>query len=74
MKTYEAIYRDGQIHWVGEQPDIAAARVLVTIVEEYAPEMRAKQAAQALLELEGTEPDLQDIPRRRWDSLHEDSR
>lgn len=34
LKSYEAIYENGQVKWLSEQPDIATARVIVTVLEE----------------------------------------
>jgi hypothetical protein len=34
LKSYEAIYENNQLKWSGEQPQIASARVIVTILEE----------------------------------------
>jgi predicted DNA-binding antitoxin AbrB/MazE fold protein len=75
LKTYEAIYENGQLKWVSEEPDIKSARILITVMEEYSSsaEERARVAAKALAQLEGTEPVLEDIPRRRWNAHHEDS-
>jgi len=70
LKTYEAIYDNGQLKWVSEEPDIKSARILITVMEEYSSsaEEQARVAAKALAQLEGTEPDLEDIPRRRWNA------
>lgn len=34
LKSYEAIYENGQVKWLGEQPCVQTARVIVTILEE----------------------------------------
>ena len=34
LKSYEAIYENGQMKWLKEQPSIQSARVIVTILEE----------------------------------------
>ena len=34
LKSYEAIYENGQIKWLSEQPEITSARIIVTILEE----------------------------------------
>jgi hypothetical protein len=36
LKSYEAIYKNGQFEWVGEQPTIQSARLIVTVLEETA--------------------------------------
>jgi hypothetical protein len=33
LKSYEAVIENGQIKWLAEQPKIAAARVIVTVLE-----------------------------------------
>jgi hypothetical protein len=70
LKTYEAIYDNGQLKWVSEEPDIKSARILITVMEEYSSsaEEQARVAAKALAQLEGTELNLEDIPRRRWNA------
>jgi hypothetical protein len=79
LKTYEAIYENGQLKWLAEQPDLDSARVLITVVEELAQDLpsdgltKAQRAARALAKLGGTEPDLEDIPRRQWDGVHENA-
>jgi hypothetical protein len=37
LKSYEAIYENGQITWVKEQPQVSSARVIVTVLLEDAP-------------------------------------
>lgn len=34
LKSYEAIYENGQVKWLSEQPEIKTARVIVTVLEE----------------------------------------
>jgi len=63
LKTYEALYENGQIKWLSDRPEIRSARVLVTVIEELtqgncAEKNQARQAAQALAKLGGTEPHL----------------
>ncbi|MGJ3247663.1 MAG: hypothetical protein ACFE0I_16505 [Elainellaceae cyanobacterium] len=69
LKSYEAIYENGQVKWLTEQPDVTTARVIVTVLVEVSsqvePPLKAQQAAHALAQLGGSEPDLQPIPRRR---------
>jgi len=40
LKSYEAIYENGQIKWASEQPEVNATRVIVTIIEETAPSQK----------------------------------
>jgi hypothetical protein len=37
LKSYEAIYEDGQVKWLGEQPSVSSARLIVTVLEEITP-------------------------------------
>ena len=34
LKSYEAIYENGQFKWLTEQPELKTARVIVTVLEE----------------------------------------
>ena len=34
LKSYEAIYENGQIKWLADRPEVLAARVVVTVLEE----------------------------------------
>lgn len=34
LKSYEAIYENGQLRWLSEQPSAISARVIVTVIEE----------------------------------------
>jgi hypothetical protein len=34
LKSYEAIYENGQVTWLAEQPPTYRARVIVTILED----------------------------------------
>ena len=34
LKSYEAIYENGQVKWLAEEPSVRSARVIVTILEE----------------------------------------
>lgn len=71
LKTYEAIIQDGQVKWLAEKPDIRSGRVFITVLEERSmvtPKINVainNSLKQDLLNLFGTEPDAQDIPRRR---------
>lgn len=33
LQTYEAIYNNGQMEWLGETPNVKKAKVIVTILE-----------------------------------------
>jgi hypothetical protein len=34
LKSYEALYENGQVTWVTEQPSAQSARLIVTVLEE----------------------------------------
>lgn len=34
LKSYEAIYENGQMKWLAERPEVSSARVVVTVLEE----------------------------------------
>mgnify|MGYP001150427403 CR=1 FL=1 len=34
LKSYEAIYENGQVKWLAERPEVSSARVVVTVLEE----------------------------------------
>jgi hypothetical protein len=34
LKSYEAIYENGQVQWLEEKPEISHARLIVTVLDE----------------------------------------
>jgi hypothetical protein len=34
LKSYEAMYENGQVKWLNEQPSVQSARLIVTVLEE----------------------------------------
>lgn len=67
LKSYEAIYEDGQVKWLDPPPLIASARIIITVLAEV-PGVTSEPsvlAASQLANLGGSQPDLQPIPRRR---------
>jgi hypothetical protein len=34
LNSYEAIYENGQVKWLAEQPQVSSARIIVTVLEE----------------------------------------
>ena len=42
LKSYEAIYENGQVKWLSEQPTVRSARVIVTILEETEPAVKRR--------------------------------
>lgn len=45
LKSYEAIFENGQMKWVADQPNVTSARVIVTILEESAPPSQRRTAS-----------------------------
>ena len=43
LKSYEAVIENGHITWLAEQPQLVAARVIVTVLEEGLEENAAPQ-------------------------------
>jgi hypothetical protein len=71
LKTYEVMIENGQINWLSEQPNVKSARAIITFLEEKVltnkmPEFFVDRDLK-LEELGGSEPQAQDIPRRRYD-------
>lgn len=70
LKAYEVMIENGQIKWLKENPNIKSARAILTLLEE---DMLTGEKADLLAdnepkleELGGSEPQSQDIPRRRY--------
>jgi hypothetical protein len=34
LKSYEALYENGEVKWIAEQPSVQSARLIVTVLEE----------------------------------------
>ena len=34
LKSYEAIYENGQVKWLNEKPILSSARIIVTVLDE----------------------------------------
>lgn len=47
LKSYEAIFENGQMIWVTDQPNVQSARVIVTILEEPAAAPRSQRRTAA---------------------------
>jgi hypothetical protein len=43
LKSYEAIYQNGQVTWLAGNPHIKVARVIVTILEETLPSVKRRR-------------------------------
>lgn len=37
LKSYEAIFENGQVKWLTDEPKVVSARVIVTILEDVTP-------------------------------------
>ena len=42
LKSYEAIYENGQIKWLSDAPPVTSARVIVTVLEEAEPPVKRR--------------------------------
>jgi hypothetical protein len=49
LKSYEAIFENGQMTWTLDQPVIESARVIVTIVEDLSPRLPKRRTASPLI-------------------------
>ncbi|MEB3288491.1 MAG: hypothetical protein VKI82_01170 [Leptolyngbya sp.] len=43
LKSYEAIYENGQVIWLTDQPNLTTARIIITVIEE--PLSRPRRSA-----------------------------
>ncbi len=71
LKAYEIMLENGQIKWLKEQPIVKSARAILTLLEEDSviaerPDLLIDHEP-TLEELGGSEPQAQDISRRRYD-------
>jgi hypothetical protein len=70
LKAFEVMIENGQIKWLKEQPNVKSARAILTFLDEepLAEEAKAEPDSEPKLEeLGGSEPQLLDISRRRYD-------
>ncbi|MBE9063813.1 hypothetical protein [cf. Phormidesmis sp. LEGE 11477] len=44
LKSYEAVYENGQVKWLGEQPLVTSARIIVTVLEEPSPKIAVSRS------------------------------
>ncbi len=42
LKSYEAIFENGQVKWLTSEPEVSKARVIVTILEDTTPLVRRR--------------------------------
>ncbi|MBD2345079.1 hypothetical protein [Anabaena subtropica] len=48
LKSYEAIYENGQVKSISEQPQVNTARVIVTFIEETLPSKKRRTAPESI--------------------------
>lgn len=48
LKSYEAIYEDGQVKWVTEKPGVKFARIIVTVLDEIESHKQRRIAPDAI--------------------------
>ena len=48
LRSYEAIYKDGQLKWLSEPPQISSARVIITILEDTTANPTQRVASSAI--------------------------
>jgi hypothetical protein len=48
LRSYEAIYKDGQVKWLSERPQISSARVIITILEDTTAIPNQREASSAI--------------------------
>lgn len=73
LKSYEAIYENGQVKWLAEKPAIKTARIIVTILEESVSTQRRTPPAS----IAGKAKTMGDIispivPEADWECLNDD--
>ncbi len=60
LKSYEAIYENGHLTWLTEQPEVTSARVIITVLEE-TPGVRSVRRRQTPESIAGKGSTLGDI-------------
>jgi hypothetical protein len=58
LKSYEAIFENGQMTWTLDQPMMESARVIVTIVEDLSPRSKRRTASPVIAGLGKTIGDV----------------
>jgi hypothetical protein len=48
LKSYEAIYENGQVKWLSDAPPVTSARVIVTVLEETVSDVKRRIPAAAI--------------------------
>ena len=61
LKSYEAIYENGQLKWLKDNPPIKSARVIVTILEENSPPIKSRTSPDSIVDEEERESSLLNV-------------
>ncbi|MBF0240058.1 MAG: hypothetical protein HQM12_20340 [SAR324 cluster bacterium] len=71
LKSYEAIYQQGLIHWLEETPTVQSARVLVTFIQETPPVQKRRQPSPKLAGIMTLPEDIVQfqVPEEDWECL-----
>ena len=64
LKSYKAIYENGQVKWLSEQPGINSARVIVTILEGDTTAANAPSFSPRVYSWQGRHPERQRVFRK----------
>ncbi|MBW4642040.1 MAG: hypothetical protein KME23_03310 [Goleter apudmare HA4340-LM2] len=48
LKSYEAIYENGQVKWLSDAPPVTSARVIVTVLKETVTHVQRRTPAAAI--------------------------
>lgn len=71
LKTYQAIYTNGQIQWLDQEPDVDSGRIVVTFIDEE-PNFKPKRVPSPLIAGKGkTLGDIVSpiVPEEDWECL-----
>jgi hypothetical protein len=72
LKSYEVIIENGQVRWLKEQPTVKLARAIITLLEEENITVKEtplfSDEEPELEDLGGSEPQVEMISRRRYDT------
>lgn len=48
LKSYEAIYENGQVKWLKDTPQVTSARVIITILEDSSSSNSRRQPSESI--------------------------
>jgi hypothetical protein len=72
LKSYEATLENGQIRWLGERPEVAVARIIVTVLsDEVVPGTKRRTAPASIAGKGRTLGDIVSpiVDEQDWDCL-----